>query len=138
MTTREVSPRESARKWVHIASLGFALLLRWLTPLQAVGFGVGALGFNVFVLPHLGRALFRRNEKPGSLFGGGGIIIYPVAVLLLVTIIGAGLGRMDIAAGAWAAEGHGRSARIVRDRYVPDARRQRGRADRLWQIEKRR
>lgn len=97
------STHESARKLVHIASLAFALLLRWLTPWQAIGFGVGAVGFNVLVLPHVGRALFRRAERPGSLTAGGGIIIYPVAVLLLVAGVGAALGRMDVAAGAWAA-----------------------------------
>ncbi len=97
------STHETARKSVHIASLAFALLLRWLTPWQAIAFGVGAVGFNVLVLPHVGRALFRHAERPGSLTGGGGIIIYPVAVLLLVSVVGAWMGRMDIAAGAWAA-----------------------------------
>lgn len=103
MTTREPSTLEAPRKLVHIASLAFALLLRWLSPLQAIGLGVGAVVFNILVLPHVGRALFRRAERPGSLTDGGGIIIYPVVVLLLVSLIGAGLGRLDIAAGAWAA-----------------------------------
>jgi uncharacterized protein (TIGR00297 family) len=114
---------------VHIGSLAFALLLRVLSPVQAVGFGIGAVVFNLWILPRVGRGLFRPSEHPGRVRDGGGIVIYPIAVLALVTLVGAGLGRMDVAAGAWA-------AMAVGDGVATAAGRAWGRRRLPWSIEK--
>lgn len=87
---------ETRRQTVHIIMGGFALFLRVLTWWQAAGLAVIALLFNVFLLPRLGRALYR----PVDLTRGYpiGILFYPLAVLLLILAFPH---RLDIAAAAW-------------------------------------
>ena len=91
-----VPPRhsETARQIVHMSMGAFALLLRWLTWWQAVGLAAGALAFNVFVLPRVGGALYRPGDQERGLHG---ILYYPLAVLLLLTVFPT---RPDIAASA--------------------------------------
>jgi uncharacterized protein (TIGR00297 family) len=114
-------PRQilSTRKIVHMSMLAFALLLPFLTWLQAAGCAVLALFFNLFVLPRLGVDL-RKNPKMASAevpdgrgeaatqpFAGGavgesvwtGIVIYPVSVLILILLYRHSL---YVAAAAWA------------------------------------
>ncbi len=88
---------ELMRKAVHIGMGGFALLFRWLTPLQAAGLAIAALLFNLFVLHRLTRrALLRENERESGY--SRGIVIYPAVVLALIVVFRE---RMEIAAAAW-------------------------------------
>ncbi len=92
------SPLLSTRKVIHVAMLGFALLLPFLTWLQAAGCAVLALVFNLFLLPHLGVDL---RKSPADTEAGvrTGIIIYPLSVLALILFYPH---NMEVVAGAWA------------------------------------
>ena len=58
-----VSSGELRRKLVHISVGGFALLLRFLTPFQAVLMAIAAFIFNWQVLPRIGgKQLWRGGE----------------------------------------------------------------------------
>ena len=89
---------ERARQWVHIGSAGFALLLRVITWREAAGLAMLALVFNVFVLPRAGG---QRLYRPADAARGFpiGILLYPVAVLLLIVTFRT---RLDLVAAAWA------------------------------------
>jgi uncharacterized protein (TIGR00297 family) len=88
---------EKTRQWVHVGSGGFAFLLRFLTWWQAAALAAFAFVFNVLVLPRIGgRRLYRPiDEARGFPLG---IILYPLAVLLLILVFSS---RLDIAAAAW-------------------------------------
>jgi uncharacterized protein (TIGR00297 family) len=87
---------EFLRKVVHMASGLFALLLRDLG-IWAAFVALGALCFNLFLLPRIGgRKMWRQHELDRG--GALGIILYPIAVLLLILIFHR---RMEIAAAAW-------------------------------------
>ena len=111
---------ERARQWVHIGSGLFALLLRILTWWQAAALAAFALAFNALALPRLGgRRLYRPvDEARGFPLG---ILLYPLAVLLLVLLFPS---RLDIVAAAWAilAFGDGFATligRATRSRHLP-------------------
>ncbi len=88
---------EDARQWVHLGSGGFALLLRFLTWWQAALLAAAALLFNAFVLPRIGgRRLFRPVDHARGF--PLGILLYPLAVLMLILVFPT---RLDIAAAAW-------------------------------------
>jgi len=89
---------ERARQWVHIGSGLFALLLRILAWWQAAALAAFALVFNALALPRVGgRRLYRPvDEARGFPLG---ILLYPLAVLLLVLLFPS---RLDIVAAAWA------------------------------------
>src|SRR5499427_9197086 len=89
---------ERARQWVHIGSGSFALLLRVLTWWQAAALAAVALAFNILALPRIGgRRLYRpADEARGYPLG---IVLYPLAVLLLILVFPF---RLDIVAAAWA------------------------------------
>jgi uncharacterized protein (TIGR00297 family) len=87
---------ETRRQIVHMSMGAFALLLRWLTWWQAIALAAGAVAFNVLALPRIGRGLFRPGDEARALHG---IVLYPVAVLLLLLVFPR---RPDIAAAAWA------------------------------------
>src|SRR3954471_10631075 len=89
---------ERARQWVHVGSGLFALLLRTLTWWQAAAVAAFALVFNALALPRVGgRRLYRPvDEARGFPLG---ILLYPLAVLLLVLLFPS---RLDIVAAAWA------------------------------------
>src|SRR3954471_21281978 len=89
---------ERARQWVHIGSGLFALLLRLLTSWQAAALAAFALAFNGLALPRLGgRRLYRPvDEARGFPLG---ILLYPLAVLLLVLLFPSPL---HLVAAAWA------------------------------------
>lgn len=86
---------ETSRQIVHMAMGGFALLLRWLAWWQAIALAAAAVAFNVFALPRIARGLFRPGDEARALHG---IMLYPIAVLLLLLTFP---GRPDIAAAAW-------------------------------------
>ncbi len=89
---------ESARQWVHAGSGAFALALRFLTWWQAALLAAFALVFNGLVLPRVGgRRLYRPVDQARGF--PLGILLYPLAVLMLILMFPS---RLDIAAAAWA------------------------------------
>jgi dolichol kinase len=91
--------REDLRKSVHLAMTGFALLLRWLEPWQAVVLAGAAILLNWVILPLSG--LDRRVGRDGEHYVSG-VKLYPVGVLLAVLLF-----PLPVAAAAWAALGVG-------------------------------
>jgi uncharacterized protein (TIGR00297 family) len=88
---------EVARQLVHILMGAFALALRVLTWWQAALLALAAVLFNAVVLPRTaGRAILRPVDTARGY--PVGILIYPIAVLMLILAFPA---RLDIAAGAW-------------------------------------
>jgi uncharacterized protein (TIGR00297 family) len=87
---------ESARKIVHIAMGGFALLLRYIPWWQAAVIAAAALAFNLVVVPRYGRRLYRPQDHVQRY--PAGIVLYPISVLLLILVFP---NRLDIAAAAW-------------------------------------
>ena len=82
-----------------MSALGaFALLLRWLTPWQAVFMAVAALVLNSFFLHAITRRALLRPEERASRFSRG-VVLYP-AILLLTFIVFRS--RLELAAGVWA------------------------------------
>ena len=89
---------ERARQWVHAGSGAFAVALRFLTWWQAALLAAFALVFNALVLPHVGgRRLYRPVDQARGF--PLGILLYPLAVLMLILMFPS---RLDIAAAAWA------------------------------------
>ena len=89
---------EFPRKLVHVGMGAFALLLRWLTPWQAMLMAVAALVLNSFFLHAITRGTLLRPEERASRFSRG-VVLYP-AVLLLTFIVFRS--RLELAAGVWA------------------------------------
>ena len=88
---------ELARKSVHMGVGLIAFALRYLTPFQAAILAATALAMNLFVLPRVGgRRLWREADHAAGT--SIGIILYPLAVLLLILIF---YRRIEIAAAAW-------------------------------------
>jgi uncharacterized protein (TIGR00297 family) len=77
---------------------GFALLLRYLTPMEAMGCAAAALAFNLFALHRVTkRSLLRADERDRGY--SLGIALYPAAVLALLVVFRS---RLELAAAAWA------------------------------------
>jgi uncharacterized protein (TIGR00297 family) len=94
---RGLSGSELLRKVTHMSMGLFALLLRWLGPWWGALLALTALGFNLFLFPRLGgRRLWRHHEvaKGAAL----GIVLYPLAVLILILVFHR---RLEVAAAAW-------------------------------------
>lgn len=87
---------------VHISMLSFALLLPFLTWLEAAGAALLALTFNLFILPRLELDL---GKQPTRGVGEArpvqwtGIVAYPVSVLVLILLYGR---RMEVVGAVWA------------------------------------
>ena len=88
---------ETARQLVHMGMVAFAFLLRVVAWWQAAALAAAALAFNLVVLPRLMPSLFRPAERGGR--AAGGIVFYPLSVLLLIVLFPR---RLDIVAAAWA------------------------------------
>ncbi len=131
--SQSMSPRaargfsETRRQLLHMAMGGFALLLRVLTWWQAALCAVAALLFNTFALPRLGGRSFYRAADAARGFPLG-ILLYPIAVLLLILVFPR---RLDIAAVAWGilAIGDGMATLVGRRSR---GRRLRWNADKSW------
>jgi len=88
---------ELARKVVHMGVGTIAFSLRYLGPFWAAILAACALGFNLFLLPRIGgRKLWRQHEVDSG--ASIGIILYPLAVLLLILVF---YQRLEVAAAAW-------------------------------------
>src|SRR6185436_17336805 len=94
MTTRS----EIRRKAVHVGRGTAALLLRWLTPLQAGACALAALFFNYFLLHRLTRSSLLRAHEAERGFSVG-IVLYPAVVLATIVVF---RGRLELAAAVWA------------------------------------
>ena len=108
---------EDRRQIVHVAMGGLALLLRDLTPWQAAVLAGGAVAFNLFALPRLAGTLYRPREVRRRLFSG--IVLYPVAVLLLVLTFP---DRRDIVASAWGILAFGDGMATLAGRHIASPR----------------
>lgn len=104
---------ETARQLVHVGMVAFAFLLRVVTWWQAAMLAATALAFNLVVLPRLMPRLFRPAERDGRV--AGGIVFYPLSVLLLVVVFSR---RLDIAAAAWALLACGDGAATLAGRHL--------------------
>jgi uncharacterized protein (TIGR00297 family) len=92
-----LSRGELARKAIHIGCVGFAFLLRDMTPAQAALMAAAAFLFNWQVLPRIGgKSLWRGADRERGY--PGGILFYPLAVLGLVLWFWHSL---PLAAAAW-------------------------------------
>ncbi|MGE3274658.1 MAG: DUF92 domain-containing protein [Vicinamibacterales bacterium] len=86
---------ETGRQIVHVAMVGFAFALRWLSWPQAAGLALVALAFNYLLLPRLAPAIMRETDHATA---RAGILFYPLAVLALVLVFRE---RLELAAAAW-------------------------------------
>ncbi len=94
--TRAAPFSEDSRQIVHLAMGTLALSLRYLSAWQAMVLAGGAVAFNLYALPRLGGMLYRPGEVRRRLRSG--IVLYPLAVLLLIVVFP---DRRDIIAAAW-------------------------------------
>ncbi len=92
-----LSRGEVARKVVHMGVGAIAFLLRYLGPVWGAACALAAVLFNLLLLPRLGgRRLWREAETArGTSLG---ILLYPVAVLLLILVFHR---RLEVAAAVW-------------------------------------
>lgn len=89
--------RELLRKTVHMGTGLFALALRPLGPFWSAVLAGSALLMNLYLLPRVGgRRLWRDAELAAG--GSAGIVLYPLAVLLLVLLFWR---RLEVAAACW-------------------------------------
>jgi uncharacterized protein (TIGR00297 family) len=92
-----LSRGELARRLVHIGSVAFALLLRWLNGWQSALLALGAFVFNWQLLPRVGgRGLWRSQDKARGY--ALGILAYPLAVLAMILLFH---DRLALAAAGW-------------------------------------
>ncbi len=88
---------EFPRKLVHVGMGAFALLLRWLTPWQAIFMTVAGLVLNSFFLHDITRGALLRPEERASRFSRG-VVLYPAILLLIFVVFRS---RLELAAGVW-------------------------------------
>ena len=105
---------EGRRQFLHMAMGGFALALRFLTWWQAAALATTALAFNILVLPHIGKGLYRPSDARFA----AGIILYPLAVLVLILCFPR---RPDVVAAAWAILAAGDGMATLAGRAMPIA-----------------
>jgi uncharacterized protein (TIGR00297 family) len=108
----KVPGSEWKRKALHAAMGLFALALRWLDWREAALLAAGALVFNLFAMPRIGRGVYRDRGRRRDV----GIVAYPAVVLGLVLVF---RGRyLPIAAAVWAMMAFGDSAASIFGRLV--------------------
>jgi dolichol kinase len=78
-----------------MATIGGALLLRWLTWPQAALLAAGVIAFNTTLLPRLAPGILR---PPARGRPDVGVLVFPVALLLLILAFRS---RLHLAAMAW-------------------------------------
>jgi uncharacterized protein (TIGR00297 family) len=92
-----LTPGELARKVVHMGVGLIAFALHYLGPWWSAVLAACALASNLFLLPRIGgRRLWRDAEHAAG--SSLGIILYPLAVLLLILAFHQ---RLEVAAAAW-------------------------------------
>ena len=95
--TTHLRHSEDGRKLAHIAAGIPAVLLRYLGWWEVLILLGLALAFNLYALPRIaGGRFMRKGESAQALHTG--VVLYPLALLLLVLAIPE---RLDIVAAAW-------------------------------------
>ncbi len=110
-----IPPAEWKRKALHAGMGLFALALKWLDWRQAAALAAGALLFNLYAMPRLGRGIYRdgaRRRDPG-------IVAYPACVLLLILLF---RNNLYIVAAVWAMMAFGDPAATIAGRLVEGPR----------------
>lgn len=111
-TTAQAS--EIRRKLVHIAFGFLAFSLKFLSFEQAVIMATSAVLFNWLILPHVGGRRISRSDKGFD----RGIILYPVAVLVMIVVFRSEPG---IAASLWGILAFGDGLATLVGKHVPTA-----------------
>jgi uncharacterized protein (TIGR00297 family) len=109
------SPVDYRRKLVHAGMGLFALALRHLTWPQAALCAAIALAFNLFVMPRIGRGIYRDRTRPRDV----GIVSYAAMVLVLILLF---RNHLEIAAAVWAMLAFGDPAAEIAGRTFGGAR----------------
>jgi uncharacterized protein (TIGR00297 family) len=107
-----MTPAEWRRKAVHAGMGLIALSLRWLDWRVAAAAAAGALVFNVWVMPHIGRGIYRNRLARRD----PGIVAYPAIVLLLILVFGQT--DLPLVAAVWAMMAFGDPAAAIAGRTV--------------------
>lgn len=88
---------ELLRKVTHMSMGLFAFAVGWLGPLWSAVLAATALAFNLFLFPRIGgRRLYRDHEHAAG--SSLGIVLYPLAVLILILVF---FKRLEVAAATW-------------------------------------
>ncbi|HEV2063288.1 MAG TPA: DUF92 domain-containing protein [Thermoanaerobaculia bacterium] len=106
-----MTPAEWKRKAVHAGMGLFALSLRFLTWQQAALCALLALAFNVFVMPRMGRGIYRDASRKRDT----GIVAYAAMVLALILLF---RNSLEIAAMVWAMMAFGDPAATIAGRLI--------------------
>ncbi|MEA2559511.1 MAG: hypothetical protein QOH06_1015 [Acidobacteriota bacterium] len=92
-----LSRSELLRKVTHMSMGLFAFAVGWLGPLWSALLALTALVFNLFLFPHIGgRKLYRDHEHAAG--SSLGIVLYPLAVLILILVFWK---KLEVAAATW-------------------------------------
>jgi uncharacterized protein (TIGR00297 family) len=92
-----LSGSEILRKVTHMSMGLFAFAVGWLGPVWSAVLAATALVFNLFLLPRVGgRRLYREHEHAAG--SSLGIVLYPLAVLLLILVF---FRKLEVAAATW-------------------------------------
>lgn len=100
---------EWKRKAVHAGTGLFALTLRWLDWKVAAGLALLGLLLSVFLMPRIGRGIYRDREKKRD----AGIVSYAAIVLVLILLFRR---HLEIAGAVWAMMAFGDPAAAVAGR----------------------
>jgi uncharacterized protein (TIGR00297 family) len=106
---------ELSRKLVHAGMGLFALALKWLTWPQALLCAAIALAFNLFVMPRIGRGIYREGGKKIDV----GIVSYAGVVLALILLF---RNHLEIAAAVWGMLAFGDPAAEIAGRTIGGAK----------------
>lgn len=108
---------KAGRELIHIGTGVLALLLRWITPREAMVIAGAVLVFNACALPYIAPSLFR--PIAGHKHVDPGMLLYPASVLVLLLLFP---DRLDIVAAAWGIMAAGDGMAAIAGRHVPSAR----------------
>ena len=106
-----MTPAEWKRKAVHAGMGLFAFSLRWLTWQQAAVCALAALAFNLFVMPRIGRGIYRDGSRKRDT----GIVAYAAVVLILILVF---RHQLEIVAMVWAMMAFGDPAATITGRLI--------------------
>lgn len=112
----KIPPAEWKRKAVHAGVGLLALTLRWLDWRLAAALALAALLFNLFVMPRIGRGIYR---DAGS-HRDTGIVAYAGMVLALILLLREKY--LPVAAAVWAMMAFGDSAATIAGRLLEGPR----------------
>jgi len=107
-----LGPGEWKRKAVHAGSGLFALSLRWLDWRAAAVLALAALLFNLFVMPRVGRSIYRDGTRRRDT----GIVSYAAMVLVLILVLRDHY--LTVAAAVWAMMAFGDPAASIAGEVV--------------------